>query len=336
MSSLTLESPSLRVAVNPQVGGTITAVCHRPTGLSVLGTVPWESIDAPLPSLAAQDEREWLTRYTGGWPVLFPNGGDACTVDGTFHGFHGEASVAPWETEMADGSLVLTRRFTSLPVNMRRTISLDGHTIEIREELTYTGSKPVDVMWGHHPTFGSDLLAAPFEITCGARRVVAEAQFDPTASPIAPGATGAWPTLSAKAGSSVNLTHPQSPWASVTYLSGFDAPWAAIRRLDDAIAVLLTWDGTQFPWAWLWYELAATQDAPWNGRTHLVGIEPSTTPCALGLGEATARGAPLLRLKPGASASATISLHVFKSTGPILNGLRDLPSRTTDERVKPP
>jgi hypothetical protein len=335
VSNLTLENPSLRVAVNPQVGGTITAVCHKPTGLSVLGTVPWESIDAPLFNLAAHDEPEWLTRYTGGWHLLFPNGGNACTVDGTFHGFHGEASIAPWESDMVNGALVLTRRFMSLPVTMRRTISLDGEAVAIREELTYSGSRTVEVMWGHHPTFGSDLLAAPFEVTCGARHVIAEAQFDSPASPIVPGATGAWPTLSAKAGSTVDLAHPHSPWASVTYLSGFDAPWAAIRRLDNAIAALLTWDGTQFPCVWLWYELAATQDAPWNGRTHLVGIEPSTTPCALGLSEAIARGAPLLRLEPGASVSTAISLHVFKSTGPILHGLRDLPSRTTDERVKP-
>ena len=335
MSSLTLESPSLQVVVNPQVGGTITGIRHRPTGLSVLGTVPWESIDDPLPNLAAHDELEWLTRYTGGWPLLFPNGGDSCTVDDTFHGFHGEASVAPWETDMADGALVLSRRFLSLPATMRRTISLDGETVAIREELTYSGSQPMDVMWGHHPTFGSDLLAKPFEITCGARHVVAEAQFDPPSNPIAPGAAGAWPTLAAKAGGSVDLAHPQSSWASVTYLSGFDSPWAAIRRLDNAIAVLLTWDGTRFPCAWLWYELAATQDAPWNGRTHLIGIEPSTTPCALGLSEAMARGAPLLRLDPGATVSAAISLQVFASTGPILNGLSDNPTRTTDERVKP-
>ena len=65
-------------------------------GLSVLGTVPWDVVEAPIESLAARDEPEWLTRYTGGWPLLFPNGGDACTVDGVFHGFHGEASIAPW------------------------------------------------------------------------------------------------------------------------------------------------------------------------------------------------------------------------------------------------
>ena len=98
MSHGLIESDALTVRINPQVGGTITEVRHKPSGLSVLGRVPWAAVDAPLASLAARDEPEWLTRYTGGWPLLFPNAGDACTVDGVFHGFHGEASIAPWET----------------------------------------------------------------------------------------------------------------------------------------------------------------------------------------------------------------------------------------------
>ncbi|MCA3561902.1 MAG: hypothetical protein IOC82_12835 [Aestuariivirga sp.] len=317
MKRVTLESPSLEVTVNPQLGGAITAVRHKPTGLSVLGTVPWDVIEAPLPSLAARDEPEWLTRYSGGWPLLFPNGGDACTVDGVFHGFHGEASLAPWEAEQAGGALVLTRRFATLAATMRRRMRVDGETLTIAEDLSYDGDRSAEVMWGHHPTFGGDLLAAPVEITCAAQHVQCEAQFDPPANPIAPGAGGLWPMLPAKTGGRIDLAHPQQPWACVAYLTGFAFPWAAIRRMDDAIAVLLTWDGARFPCAWLWYELEATPDAPWNGRTRLIGIEPNTTPCALGLGEAIRRRAPLLRLKPGAHLSASITLHVFKPRGPV-------------------
>ena len=40
MSLLVLENDALRVTVNPHVGGTITSVRHKPTGLSVLGEVP--------------------------------------------------------------------------------------------------------------------------------------------------------------------------------------------------------------------------------------------------------------------------------------------------------
>lgn len=314
--SVVLEGEALQVTVNPRVGGAITAIRHRPTGLSVLGQVPWQTVDAPLPSLAARDEPEWLTRYTGGWPLLFPNAGDACEVGGVFHGFHGEASIAPWECERDEDGLVLTRSFTALAATMRRRITAAGEVLRIVEDLAYEGDEPAHVMWGHHPTFGSDLTDGAFEVTCGAQDVEAEAQYDPPANPLRPDAAGHWPMLAAK-DKTADLAHPRRPWASVAYLSKFRQPWAAIRRMDDAIAVRLSWDGARFPCAWLWYELEGTPEAPWSGRTHLVGIEPNTTPCALGLAEARRRGASLLRLEPGQSYAAHIALHVFRPSGPV-------------------
>lgn len=330
-----LDSAALQVAVNPEVGGTITSIRHKPTNLSVLGEVPWANVGAPLPALAARDEQEWLTRYSGGWPLLFPNAGDACTVEGVHLGFHGEASIAPWAAEFEDGALVLTRTFSSIAATMRRTIAAEGEVLSIHEELVYSGREPAVAMWGHHPTFGSDLLAAPFEVTCGARNVAAEAQYDPDSSPIACGAGGAWPFLPAKHGGSIGLSKPRSPWSSVAYLTDFHDPWAAIRRLDDAIAVLVSWDGRRFPCAWLWYELEATQEAPWNGSTRLVGIEPNTTPCALGLAESLSRHAPVLRLDPGMSLDTWIELRAFRPSGSILNGMNDIPSENTTVNVRP-
>ena len=290
--SLTIDSAALSVRVEPKVGGTITEILHRPTGLSVLGRVPWTPIAEPLP-VPARDEPEWLTRYTGGWPLLFPNAGDACTVDGRFHGFHGEASISAWDVVTSNASsLLLHRHFTVLPVEMRRTITIDGETLTIDETLTYSGNTAIDVMWGHHPTFGSDLLDGPVEITSGATQIDVEPAYAPP--------------------DGADLFHPAAPLASLAYLTSFDTAWAAIRRLDDAIAVRLAWDGARFPCAWLWHELEATPAEPWSGRTRLIAIEPNTTPCGLGLAEAKRRGAPLLRLEPGQRLSGWINLHVFK------------------------
>ncbi|MCA3572573.1 MAG: hypothetical protein IOC86_01555 [Aestuariivirga sp.] len=325
MSLLQIESDALAVSVNPGVGGTITDVRHRASGLSVLGRVPWNCEDSPLPSLAARDEPEWLTRYTGGWPLLFPNAGDAATVDGVFHGFHGEASIAPWHVvEQRADALVLERRFAVIPALMRRTMTVDGDTLTMAEEVTLETPSPADVMWGHHPSFGSDLLDGPFEITCGATDVRVEPLYDPPANPLRPGATGRWPTVAGKDAVS-DLRRPLAPCASLAYLEGFDQPWAAIRRLDDAVAIVLTWDGARFPCAWLWCELCGTRDEPWGGRTRLVAIEPNTTACSLGLNEARRRGLPLLRLLPGKAYSASIALRVFTPSGPI----------TTPETARP-
>jgi len=315
-SALTFASRELRLTVNPRVGGTITSIIHRDSGLSVLGSVPWPVIDAPIESGAARDEPEWLTRYSGGWPLLFPNGGDPCTVDGVFHGFHGEASIAPWVASFSDNALILTRRFDTVPVEMQREFTIENDLLILREYLRMLGHRPIEVMWGHHPTLGSDLLAGPVEITTSARHVTVEATYDPPANPMLPGANGTWPLIAGKEGP-VDLSKPQSPLASLAYLHDFDEAWIAVRRRDNAIAVALSWEAKRFPCAWLWCELGGTAEAPWHGRGNLIGIEPNTTRPGLGIEKAKASGGTLLRLHPGEELSAILRFHVFTPSGPV-------------------
>ena len=318
---MVLESGALRVTVRPRLGGTITEIRQKVSGLSVLATVPWGAVEAPLESGAAPDERTWLTRYTGGWPLLFPNGGDACTVDGVFHGFHGEASISPWDARLHGNAIRLERRMTTVPVHLTRTISVDRDVLRVQERAVNESAAPLAVMWGHHPTFGSDLLAGAFEITTGAHRVTVDRGYDPPANPLRPGATGRWPVVPGKQGD-VDLHRPMSTaadgrMASLAYLDDFESPWIALRRLDDAIAVVLSWDGAMFPTAWLWFELAGTSDVPWDGRTHLVGLEPNTTPLAYGLAEARRQGVRLLTLEPARPVEAEVQLQVFKPAGTV-------------------
>jgi hypothetical protein len=313
---VTIGSSDLRVTVNPRVGGTITSITHRATGLSVLGTVPWDAVDAPIGRLAAPDEAEWLTRYTGGWPLLFPNGGDACTADGIFHGFHGEASIAPWTATVSDTAVRMSRRFFTVPAEMHREILVEADLLVVRETVRMTGPRPIEVMWGHHATFGSDLLAGAVEITSGARRVTVDGSYDPLANRLLPGAVGNWPQVAGKDGR-VDLAHPTQPLAALAYLQEFDGAWAAMRRLDNALAIALSWDADRFPCAWLWFELGGTPEAPWHGSGRLIGIEPNTTSPGMGLAKAKARGSPLLRLDPGQELTTVLRLHVFTPSGPV-------------------
>jgi hypothetical protein len=316
MAGIEIASPALRVTVNPRVGGSIVQVTHRPSGLDVLGKVPWDPVDAPIASLAARDEPEWLTRFTGGWPLLFPNGGDACSFGGIVHGFHGEASIAPWAISASADMIRLWRRFFTVPVAMEREIRLENDLLILRERLTMDGALPVEVMWGQHVTFGSDLLAGPFEITTGARRVTVDRAYDPPANPLTPGAEADWPIVAGKRGPA-DLARLSGPVSASAFLHGFDRAWAAVRRLDDRLAVALSWEAQRFPCAWLWYELQGTMEPPWSGRGRMLGIEPNTTMSGSGLNAGKETGADLLTLQPGSALDAEVRLHVFAPNGPV-------------------
>ena len=266
--------------------------------------------------MAARDEAHWLTRFTGGWPLLFPNGGDACSFGGIFHGFHGEASIAPWEVTASKNTIKLARRFFTVPVEMQRELTVERDLLIVRERLRMHGARPVEAMWGHHVTFGSDLLAGPVEITSGAMRVIVDGGYDPAANPLVPGAEGDWPMVEGKAGPA-DLSKPAGPLAAMAYLHDFRKGWSAIRRVDGGIAAALSWDADRFPCAWLWYELGGTAEPPWHGRGRMIGIEPSTTRSGGGLADAKARGTRLLQLMPGEELSSELRLHVFEPSGRV-------------------
>jgi hypothetical protein len=304
----TLEDGALRVEVLPGLGGTIAAVRHVASGLSALGATPWDAIEEPEPSGAAADEPAWLARFGGGWPLMFPNAGDACVVDGLRHGFHGEASVAPWRAERRDGALVLSRRFLSAPVRMTRSLRLDGGRLVVEEEAT--ADAPVAAMWGQHVTFGSDLLAGPVEIATNATRVAACATYDPPANPLEPGRVGTWPILPGPDGP-VDLSRPGAGWAALACLDGFEGPpWVELRRSDGALAARLDWSADPWPLAWLWIETGGTAEGPWFGRGRLIGVEPCSTWPATGLAAAHAAGAPLARFAPGVARRGRVALRV--------------------------
>lgn len=311
-----LENDILRVEVSSAVGGSITSIFHKPLGKSVLGRVPWDPVAVPEPGFAAKDEQSWLTRYTGGWPLMFPNAGNACVSDGLFHGFHGEASISPWHTEVTPDRIRLTRRFFSVPVQMTRELTLDGDVLCLHETAVSDGMSPVRVIWGQHITFGSDLLMAPVIIETGAKRVLADASDDPPANPLLPGATGDWPIIAGKSGP-CDLSRPQAPWSSYGYLTDFETKFVSIRRIDGAVGAAISWQGDVYDCLWFWCELGGTLTPPWHGRGQLIGLEPCSTRSGLGLADAVQNGVRLVELVPGKPTTASVRLHVFHPDGPV-------------------
>ncbi len=311
-----LESADLRVVLSPDVGGTVTEIFHKGLHKSVLGRVPWDPVRLPDPGLFAATEDIWLTRYTGGWPLMFPNAGDACRYRGTDHGFHGEASLMPWQATPLPQGVRLERRFHAVPVRMTRSFWLDGDVLHLTETAEAEGTDEVEVMWGQHVTFGSDLLDGPVIVESGATRLTVDDAFDPPGNPWLAGASGNWPVVPAKHGQA-DASRPVGPMAALAYLTGFDRPFVAIRRLDGAVGAALSWEGDVYDCVWYWCELGGTPDAPWHGRTRLIGLEPCSTPYGHGLAEASHRRSRLIRLCPGQPVTASLRLHVFKPTDAV-------------------
>ncbi len=308
---LVLENDVLRVTVDPLVGGTITSIVHKGIGASVLGTVPWDPQRQPEPGVAAATEAAWLTRFTGGWPLMFPNGGDACEFNGVFHGFHGESSVATWRAEVAPDRIRLTRAFHTVPVSMTRDLTLEDDVFCLTETAISDGPEEVPVIWGQHVTFGSDMLDGAVIVEAGARRVVVDDSYDPPANPWRPGAGGAWPFVEGKSGIS-DLSRPAGPLAALAYLTDFERPFVSIRRLDGSVAAVLSWRGGIYDSVWYWCELGGTTTGPWHGRGRLIGLEPTSTNLGRGLAEASRLGVRMLHLLPGQPVTGTLRLRVFR------------------------
>lgn len=305
---MTLDNGILRVSLTPGLGGTITSLRHLPSGAEVLARTPWPTRHESL--AFAPDEALWLTRFSGGWPVMFPNAGDACEDGSTRHGFHGEGSVSPWDAIQTDLTLDLTRRFRSVPVTMTRRVTLTGNRLQVAESVTAEG--PCTVVWGQHVTFGSDLLRGPVTLQTSATQLAACASYAPPASPLIPGAVGTWPCLPGHQGP-VDLGTPPEGSALLACLQDLGpTPWASVTRAD-GFAVRLDWTASPFPLAWLWVETGGTSDPPWNGQARMIAIEPCTTWPATGLVAARAAGGPVLTLAAGDTRHARITLTVSPS-----------------------
>lgn len=301
-----LESARLRVEVRPEAGGTIASVRDRASGAEVLAQVPWDR--AGPPTHAAPDEGAWLSRWAGGWPILFPNGGDACLDAGVAHGFHGEGSVAPWRVlEAGPGHAVLARRFLTAPARMVRWLRVEGARLLVEEEIV--AEAPCEAIWGQHVTLGGDLLAGPVRIATSARRAAGSADYAPPESPLRPGAPGFWPLLPGRDGP-VDLSRPGPGWSALACLSEFaPVPWVEVAP-ERGPAVRLDWTPESWPLAWLWIETGGERGAPWFGRGRCLGVEPCTTWPATGLARARAAGGWLLSLRPGAPRRGRITLSV--------------------------
>ncbi len=301
---IALASDDLAVALDPAHGGEILSVVPRALGADVLGHPPF----APAPPLGGDlDETTWTARYRGGWQLAAPNAGPACEVDGTHYGFHGRASVDPWEV-VESGPVHAVLTWSGHGVALRRHVRVEGLSVTAELEWTAAGPRAAPLIAVEHVAVGPVLLDPEVQI-------VAEAdarELSETEGPCEPGdQTCRWPRLGLLDGGVEDagrwpFTVARGRFAG---LSGFTDGVAEIRNPARDVGLRLEWDAVTLPAAWLWHEVRASAGV-WDRRTELLGFEPAAVPHAHGLAAAVAADQALWA-RPGRRDGYRMSLTVL-------------------------
>ena len=327
---LALSNDAIRAVVLPDKGCDIFSVTDRESGIDVLFKSPWGLMPQGPGVSAPNSAANWLRHYPGGWQVILPNGGADATVAGSAWGFHGEACLAGWSWEEAEGGLDAATRLFYAPLEIRREIRLaDDGSLRLQETVTNDSPDPISFMWGHHPAFGRPLVEPGARIATGARTYVAD--DEQPGHGIEPNSRHAWPQIRTEDGATLDLSIiPDEAVARLGYLTDFDEHWFAITNPRLELGVAMRWSAGVLDHAWFWQELDASQGFPWFRRAYVTAIEPNSTFPAQGAETAKDKGGTLVDLDGGASATVTIALTLFHGSGAVV-GIADDGSVLTRE-----
>ncbi len=312
-AGITLVDDELQVTVLPERGAEITSIVDRRTGIDLLFRPSWTG-DVPIPADEPRNTRTtWHAGYRGGWNVLIPNAGDEREVDGVLWPFHGEAATIAWTVAGAPRrhAVTLTTALTLAPLQLRRTVTIDGSRLSVTTELTNTGPTPVEVFCQEHPAFAAPLIGPATRIETGARTFLAD-QTTP-GDLLKPGSVHRWPAAHTPDGADLDLgALPAGGEGRAVFgaLTDFDRPYATIVNPRIELGVTYEWDGAVQPHAWFWQELAASAGFPWYRRAYVMAIEPTTTLPGVGAVGGHALGTGLL-LAPGVPRTTVLTMTTF-------------------------
>jgi hypothetical protein len=310
---ITLDSGVLQVEVLPGKGCDIHALRDVQTGVDVLAKTRLGLGDLQPGGYAASSAEAWLSQYLGGWQIVLPNGGPPALVDGAEWGFHGEANQLSWTVEAVSAdTLDASVRLLRAPLRVQRHLRVAGSTMTIRDTVTNESSRDVDVMWAHHPAFGSPFLDEGCIVSTGAKVVTADDEAPGTV--LAAGSVHSWPGAVTASGEDASLSSVPAPGSGVAhlaYLSDFGEGFFAITNPRQRLGVAVRWPLEVFPCAWYWVEAGASSGFPWYGDHYTLAVEPATSAPAQGLHNLRAKGGTPLTLAGGQELRTELEATLF-------------------------
>lgn len=306
-AAVNLGSDALHVRIDPVHGGEVIDVVDLRTGRQLLGRPPFASA---RPRAGELDEATWTRSYRGGWQLLTPNAGAACTVAGERHGFHGRASNDPWELLSRDAGAV-TLRWEGHGLVVERRFSVAGATLHA--DVRWEAQTRAPLLAVEHVALGIELLDPEVEISLPAGRAVEMGEHE--GPPRAPDGAPRWPEILLTDGAREHgdrwpLARERSRLVCLQ-----DVPDGAARVVNagTGAGVALEWDASLLPHVWMWHEVRTSGD-PWRGLTELLVVEPASVPHHMGLATAIAEGQAMWA-QPGRPFGYRVSLTALPGDG---------------------
>jgi hypothetical protein len=316
---VTIENELLRVLICADKGADILEFLYKPIDLDFM----WRSRLGlrrashfrPSSPLETGHFREY---FAGGWYEMLPNGPVPCVHRGATFGYHGEATLLPWDYEITiDEPELVELRFTvrlmRIPLFVEKTVRLErgSATIYLHERISNEADQPVEALWGHHPTFGPPFLAQNCRVYLPACRIVVGENL-PFDARIAPAQITDWPFVRGRNGDMVDLSYLPGPEAKThdfVQLEGLASGWFALVNPAREVGFALRWDIEKFPVLGYWQLFRGGADYPWYGMNYLTAFEPASS--LPSLAEAASK-AEALTIEPGIPLETTIEATAFR------------------------
>jgi hypothetical protein len=274
-----LRSRDLLVRVDPSHGAEILDLIDLVSGRQVLARPAYPA--APARAGDLDDEETWCASYKGGWQIVTPNAGAACNVAGQRHGFHGAASISPWQV-LEENQDQLTVCWRGHGLEITRSMSVAGPVLTAETEWKTLGDR-VPVIAVEHVTVGNEILVPEVEISLPGGRVFeqSELESDP------PVDACLWPNARMLDGTERRQDIWRIEETRAQVLSVVDLPdgWAEVRNRANGTGLRLDWEVSKLPYIWLWHEVRMSGGV-WRHQTEILGVEPASVPHPLGLAAA--------------------------------------------------
>lgn len=329
---VSLENSVLRAVIAIDKGCDILELAHKPSDTETLHQAPGGMLSplaresSPLPGGGFRDQ------FPGGWYVMLPNGPGPCEHGGIAFGHHGEASFLPWDYSVEEdrAERVVLRchvRLRRMPLLLERriTIEADAPVLRIEEAVTNESAQPLDVLWGHHPTFGAPLLEAGARIDLPRSRI-ATTDAAPPGATLPASTEGQWPQL----GGQDLSVFPDGTSNSQDFLraDSLESGWFAIRNPARGAGVALRWDEELFPLLGYWRLAGGGDDYPWYGSRTMLALEPCNE--LPSVAEAAARGTAI-RIAGGETRATELVATLFAADARAVTAMKWDGSLTLEE-----